>query len=224
MKRHAMLLAFLSCLAGAVQAGTVPDNVFSVPLEAWQADADKASLKLYKAEGADLTAYHAVLLEPLYFMRHDASGRWSLLESGEENRIAAHYQAAMRAALARAGVAVAEEPGPGVARLRVAVTGLAQTRPGVDVVDLLPIKAVFNLGRLAAGKEPYLVKLGSMAQLEDARSGRLLAGAVNLRKSDKTVTKDAPVTLDAVRSLLDEASRDGARLLAGALTSAPAAN
>jgi hypothetical protein len=42
----------------------------------------------------------------------------------------------------------------GVARLRVAVTGFQQDKPGLAVSDILPIKAAFNLARFATGTDP----------------------------------------------------------------------
>ena len=81
---------------------------------------------------------------------------------------------------------------------------------------------MFNLGRLAAGKEPYLTKVGSMAQLEDANSGKLLAGSVNLRKSDKSLQRGEAVKLESLESLIDDWCRDSARLLARGMAIKPA--
>ncbi|MEJ8675589.1 DUF3313 domain-containing protein [Chromobacterium amazonense] len=190
------------------------ENLFTVPLSAFQQSKSNPDQRVYLKPGVDLKAYNTVLLEPLLFMRQAKDGNWELLQSGDENAIAAYFHQRMQAELASAGVAMTQQAAPGVARLRVAVTAVSQDRPGVDAVDLLPIKAVFNLARLATGKEPYLLKIGSMAQLEDAQDGALLAGTVNLRQNKKSKTKEEQMTLDLIKPLIDQWCKDSARQLA----------
>ncbi|WP_052729218.1 DUF3313 domain-containing protein [Chromobacterium vaccinii] len=197
------------------------DNLFTVPLDAFQPGKMVPGQRVYQKPGADLKAYHSVLLEPLLFLRQADDGSWELLQAGDENAIAGYFHDRMQAELKAAGVEEALQPATGVARLRVAVTGVSQDRPGVNAIDLLPVKAVFNLARLATGKEPYLLKIASMAQLEDAQDGGLLAGTVNLRQNEKNKTKEQPMTLDLIKPLIDEWCRQSARQLAAHLSKAP---
>lgn len=215
-------LLLLAALPALAQDAADPQTLFSLPLTAFKAAARDATQKLYRAPDAQLSAYKSIVVEPLYFMRHQPDGDWQLLQSGEENRIAAYFQQRMTEELHKVGIPVSREALPDSARLRVAVTGMAQQRPGVEALDILPIKAVFNLGRLAAGKEPYLTKVASMAQLEDANSGKLLAGSVNLRKGDKSRQRGEPVRLEALQGLIDDWCRDSARLLARGMAVKPA--
>lgn len=218
MKPWLLLALSMLVASPAAWADAAADNLFTVPISALQPSKDNPAQKLYLKPGVDLKAYTAIWLEPMYFMRHDSKGNWELLQSADESRIASYFQQKMTQELQAAGIPVVTQAGPGVARMRVAVTGLAQDRPGMDVTDILPIKAVFNLGRIAAGKEPYLMKVGSMAQLEDSESGSLLAGSVNLRQSKKTATKDEPLKLELIKGTIDDWCRDSAKLLAKALT------
>lgn len=214
-------LLLLAALPALAQDAAAPQTLFSLPLTAFKASERNASQRLYRAPDAQLSAYKSIVVEPLYFMRHQADGDWQLLQSGEENRIAAYFQRRMTEELHKVGIPVSREALPDSARLRVAVTGMAQERPGVEPLDILPIKAVFNLGRLAAGRA-YLTKVGSMAQLEDANSGKLLAGSVNLRKSDKSLQRGEAVKLESLESLIDDWCRDSARLLARGMAIKPA--
>ncbi|AVG17846.1 DUF3313 domain-containing protein [Chromobacterium vaccinii] len=197
------------------------DNLFTVPLDAFQPGKMVPGQRVYQKPGVDLKAYHSVLLEPLLFLRQADDGSWELLQAGDENAIAGYFHDRMQAELKAAGVEEALQPATGVTRLRVAVTGVSQDRPGVNAIDLLPVKAVFNLARLATGKEPYLLKIASMAQLEDAQDGGLLAGTVNLRQNEKNKTKEQPMTLDLIKPLIDEWCRQSARQLAAHLGKAP---
>ncbi|OWY38588.1 DUF3313 domain-containing protein [Xenophilus sp. AP218F] len=218
MKPWLTFAATLFAASPLAMADNTPDNLFTVPLTAFKTSDANPAQKLYLKPGVNLKAYRAIQLEPLYFMRHDDKGNWELLQSSEQNRIAAYFQQKMTAELHKAGIAVTSNPGAGIARMRVAVTGLGQSRPGIDVVDILPIKAVFNLTRLAVGKEPYLMKVGSMAQLDDSQSGALLAGSVNMRESGKSTQKGEPMKLETIEGLIDDWCRDSAKLLAKALT------
>jgi len=223
MKSWLFVAVSMLVASPAAWADPAADNLFTVPISALQPSKDNAAQKLYLKPGVDLKAYNAIWLEPLYFMRHDGKGNWELLQSAEENRISSYFQQKMTQELQQVGIPVVSQSGPGIARMRVAVTGLAQDRPGVAVTDLLPFKAAINLTRIVAGKEPYLMKVGSMAQLEDSESGSLLAGSVNLRQSKKTATKDEPLKLELIKSAIDDWCRDSAKLLAKALTTAATA-
>ncbi|OHX11499.1 hypothetical protein BI347_17695 [Chromobacterium sphagni] len=218
MKTSALTLCAALALSLPAQAdNAATDNLFTLPLDAFQQGKLQASQRVYLKPGVDLKTYHAVLLEPLLFLRQDSDGGWRLLQAGDENAIAGYFHQRLQAELAAAGVEIALQPAPGVARLRVAITGLNQDRPGMDPIDLLPVKAVFNLARLAAGKEPYLLKIASMAQLEDSQDAGLLAGTVNLRQSDKSKDREQPLTLELIKPLLDDWCRQSARQLAAHL-------
>ena len=219
------MLALCSAMALSLPArADLPaqaENLFTLPLDAFQQSKTQPSQRVYLKPGVDLKSYHAVLPEPLLFMRQGPDGNWQLLQPGDENAIAGYFHQRLQAELAAAGVPVALQPAPGVARLRVAITGLSQDRPGVDPIDLLPVKAVFNLARLAAGKEPYLLKIASMAQLEDSQDASLLAGTVNLRQNAKSKDKEQPLTLELIKPLVDDWCRQSARQLAAHLGKAP---
>lgn len=194
------------------------ENLFTLPLTAFKTSDENASQKLYVKPGVDLKQYSAVILEPLYFMRQEADGNWELLQSTEENKIAHYYQERMTEELKKVGIPVVDQPGEGVATIRAAVTGMALGRLGLKPLDVLPIKAVANLTRMAVGKEKYLVKIGSMAQMEDSESGDLLAGSVNLRKTQETTYKDSGMTKEVVDRLIDGWCKENAKLLARAMT------
>ncbi|STQ90762.1 DUF3313 domain-containing protein [Iodobacter fluviatilis] len=215
---HALVLAVTLTVPAFASEEIQPENLFTVPLSAFKPSDKDASRRLYVQPGISLKDYNAVLIEPLYFMRHSEESNWQLLQGSEENKIAEYFHKKMTGELRKAGIAVVQEAGPGVAKMRVAITGLAQERPGIDVIDVLPAKAVINLARLAAGKEPYLMKIGNIAQLEDSQSGSLLAGSVNLRKSTKTVQKDEPMQLKTIEKLIDKWCHESADLLVHAMT------
>ena len=211
-----LALALPAVAAPSTPPATATQNLFTLPLDAFVPNPERPEQRLYRAPGSKLSSYRAVQVEPLLFLHQGGEG-WQLLEADSQNKIARYFRETLVTELGKNGITVTDQAGPGVMRIRIAVTDLQQERPGMGVLDLIPARAVFNLARLAAGREPYLVKVGSMVQLEDAQSGALLGGAVNLRQSSDSKSKDEPLTLDALKNLIEDWTKTGAKQLAGAL-------
>ncbi len=84
------------------------------------------------------------------------------------------------------GYHVVEKPGPDVLRVRLAITGVQPVRPDLTATDFLPIKAVFNVARDAAGGAPQVAEMSAEAEVLDA-NGRVVGAAVSTRKAGKTL-------------------------------------
>lgn len=212
----ALALPLPATATPAAQPDTATQNLFTLPLDAFQPNPNQPSQRVYRAPGASLKAYRSVLIDPLLFLHQGGEG-WQLLEADSQNKIARYFHDSFATELGKNDITVTDKAAPGVMRIRIAVTDLQQERPGVGVLDFIPARAVFNLARLAVGKEPYLVKVGSMAQLEDAQTGALLGGAVNLRESPDSKNRDEPLTLDVLKKLIDDWTEASAQQLARAL-------
>jgi hypothetical protein len=159
-----------------------------------------------------------VIIEPLVFTHHQPEGKWQILVIEEQSNIAQYFQHSLAAALIAENIEVVREPGPGIARLRVAVSDILQEKPGLSVTDLLPVKAVFNFARVAGGIDPYLVKMATMAQLEDSETHEVIAGSVNLLNNKKTKTAKQQITKDWIKDAIDGWNKDSAVLLARRLS------
>ena len=84
------------------------------------------------------------------------------------------------------GYEIVTAPGPGVLEVRTAITGVQPVKPGLTPVDFLPVKAVFNAGRAAAGKSPNVAELTAEMEVLDSDKNRVAAVVAN-RKGDKTL-------------------------------------
>ncbi len=91
------------------------------------------------------------------------------------------------------GYQVVEKPGPDVLRVRLAITGVQSVKPDLGVTDFIPIKAVFNVARDAAGNAPQVAEMSAEAEVLDA-NGRVVGAAVSTRKADKTLPQGEKVT------------------------------
>lgn len=211
-------LLALSLLSATAQAGgLLKDSLFTLPLSAFQKSSKNPGQAVYLQPGVNLHAYRKVIVEAPLFLQKNEQGEWTLLQPSEESRIASYFQQTLAAEIAKTGLTVTDEAGPDVLRLRVAVTGMGQVRPDKKVVDILPAKAAINLTKQVVGREPYLLRVGTMAQLENAQTGELLAGSVNQRQTSKSKFKDEQITLELLQKEIDTLCRNSARQLALAL-------
>lgn len=216
------LVAFSFVMSGARAADSI-ESILSVPPEDFMAskDKDRANFRFYMKPGADLKAYNSLIIEPVGYIERDSTGAWSLLVSDEKSKIDASFRKAMTDALVANKIAVVNEPGPGVARLRVAVTGLQQVKPDFKVRDLVPVKLVFNIVRNAAGAEPYLLDVSTVSQLSDSQTGALLAGGINKVQDSETKKVAEPITADYLQKMVDKETKLGAVSLAKAMSPKP---
>jgi hypothetical protein len=97
---------------------------------------------------------------------------------------------------------VVTKPGPDVLRVRTAITGIQPAKPSAGVIDYLPIKAVFNIGREAAGAGPRVAEMSAEMEILDP-SGKRVAAATATRKGDQRLTQGNQVTWNDMKSIND---------------------
>ena len=88
---------------------------------------------------------------------------------------------------------VVNAPGPDVLRVRLAITGVQPVSPPLGVTDFIPIKAIYNAGRAAAGEAPRMAELSAEIEVLDGQN-RQVAAAVVTRKSDSTLSQADRIT------------------------------
>jgi len=88
---------------------------------------------------------------------------------------------------------VVSAPGPDVLRVRTAITGIQAVKPPLHATDFIPIKALYDAGRAAAGEAPRIEEMSAEAQLLDPQ-GRIVAEGLSNRKGNKTLPQHAQIT------------------------------
>lgn len=139
--------------------------------------------RIYVKEGADFSVYDKILLEPVvFFLKDDA--RYKGIHPEELQKLSEAFNAAVSEALGSAYPLV-DKPGPGVLRVRTAITGLVPNKPEVSVA-----MAIVPGGSLAYAVLPEKYNnIGSAsleAELLDSVSGERLAAAADTRAGKKT--------------------------------------
>ena len=213
MKRAVIAGMVAILLSGCAVKNQVSHSLQAIPLTAFQQSESNPNQRIYKESGVDLRQYHQVLLDPLQFIRQE-NGQWYLLTANEQNEIGRYYHATFQRELLNHGVRIATAPGPGVLRVQAAITNFDLTRPDPKLRDLLPAKIAINVTREVIGKEPYLLRVGSMAQLLDSQSGKLLVRVMDARESPDTTHKESPITAGEMAKMIDQWATARAKQLA----------
>ncbi|MDM5055852.1 DUF3313 domain-containing protein [Aeromonas dhakensis] len=213
MKRAVIAGMVAILLSGCAVKNQVSHSLQAIPLTAFQQSESNPNQRIYKEPGVDLRQYNEVLLDPLQFIRQE-NGQWYLLTANEQNEIGRYYHATFQRELINHGVKIATAPGPGVLRVQAAITNFDLTRPDPKLRDLLPAKIAINVTREVIGKEPYLLRVGSMAQLLDSQSGKLLVRVMDARESPDTTHKESPITAGEMAKMIDQWATGRAKQLA----------
>jgi hypothetical protein len=147
---------------------------------------------------ARVADYDRILFEPVAIWR---SGKRSLDAVPEDDlqRLAAEFQRAVGARLA-ADYRLVDAPGPGVLRIRLAITAARQADRVLDVFtfDVPPEHRVPDTAQLDAATHALVVAAAIEGELSDSVSGEVVAAGVDHRGERRSLT-----TWGDVRTALD---------------------
>lgn len=116
-------------------------------------------------------------------------------------RMTGDFQNAFKAALAP-DYMIVTQPGPDVLRIRSAITGVQPAPPQRGAMDYIPIKALFNVARKAAGNEPQVVEMSAEFEVL-APDGALVAAVTATRKGDDHLPQGAQINWEQMQAISD---------------------
>ncbi len=138
---------------------------------------------VYRDPTVDWTAYDKVLLEPVTLWR---SGKKSLdpVPEGDLLRLVDDLEAAVRRRLG-AGFTFVDKPGPGVMRIRLAITEARATDPVLDVLRAHGRQGVTTgNGPLHPETLRFIDRAQIEGEVRDAATDRLLSAGVERRRRE----------------------------------------
>ncbi|MFO1372304.1 MAG: DUF3313 domain-containing protein [Candidatus Competibacteraceae bacterium] len=194
MPKVQMLLTTLCLSGGLLAAGCAsqPTTAESYKPSGFLSDysqlqpaPDGSGAQVYFKPGFNLKDYNRVLLDPIkVWYRNDAE--YKGIDPNELKTLTDYFHQALVKALEPAYPLV-NKPGPGVLRIRTAVTELTPTNTGMSVVTLVvPYAAVADVASGGGtGSAPYLGDAAIEAEFRDSRSNELLAAYVDKRVGKK---------------------------------------
>ena len=184
----AMALALSPALAQTQQP---VNSGFLADYSKLQTAGDREGVRSWSNRSADYRHYSKIMLHPTVVVLTPGPD-YKGVQPDALKRMTDDFAAAFKSALSPA-YQIVNEPGPDVLQLRLAITGVQPVAPAMNPTDLLPIKAVFNIGRAAAGKSPQVAEMSAEMEVLDA-AGKPVAAAVATRKGDKTLQQGESVT------------------------------
>lgn len=172
-------------VSGGAASGFLADYARLAPVEG------REGAYRYVDRSTSIRSYKKVMVEPVQvFLTQDPE--YKGLQPDAMARMTDAFRKEFVGALA-SGYQVVNAPGADVLRVRLAITGVQPTRPDLNPVDFLPIKAAFNVAREAAGGAPRVAEISAELQVLDGQ-GRVVAEGMVTRKADKTLPQGERIT------------------------------
>jgi hypothetical protein len=152
-------------------------------------------------------AYEAVMIEPTQYYPAPMPSRQVSAETLEEIRN--YVDEGLRDRLG-AEVKLASQPGPGVLRMRPAITAVASQTPGLKPYQYIPVAFIVSSAK-GRGKE---AAINIEVELTDSVSGERMGAAVRKGAGAKLASDDAQLRLDDLKPVLDRWIDTGASFVA----------
>jgi hypothetical protein len=141
--------------------------------------------------------YQAVRVDPIEY--YPAPKPTEQVSAQTLTEIADYMDKGIRDALSRK-VKVVTESGPGVARMRTAITAVAPKSPGLRPYELLPIGFLISAAK-GRGKE---ATIQVEVQVIDSVTGELIGESVRKGTGAKLASETAPLSLKDIQPLLNK--------------------
>ena len=108
---------------------------------------------------------------------------------------------------------LAEEPGPGVLRIRGALTGVSVTTEGMKPYEIVPVAAVFGGFKALTGKRDRDVWVFYEMRFEDSVSGELVGASYRSVRGEQLKGKKDQLELEHMKDSLDKVTDDGSDIM-----------
>ena len=142
-------------------------------------------------------SYEKVLLEPVAL--YSKTGK---ADSEQAAKAVAYLSEGLEKMLEEKGIR-GSEPGPGVVRLKIAITGVEKTKEELKAHNLIPVSAVFRGAQAATGNVPTYIATMFEGEAIDSVSGERVMAIVTKgieetekRSGDILTFEDLKPTLD----------------------------
>lgn len=216
MKKTLMILGIASALlAGCASttgdpgspasAGPSPTSGFLSDYSKLHPVEGKEGLQRYVNRSADWRPYSKLYIDPVQIVVSSDPEAYKGVQPDVLKRMADAFKAAFVNAVTPA-YQIVDAPGPNVLRVRLAMTEVQPVSTPLGVTDFIPIKALFNAGRAAAGASPRVAEISAEFEILDGQ-GRQIAAAVTTRKSDQTLPQSDRVTWNDLAPIVDSWAR-----------------
>ena len=155
--------------------------------------------------------YHAIIVDSVGFYPRPQPS--SQVSQETLDRISAYLTTTL-SDVVLAAVPHATEPGPGVLRVRTAITAVSTGATSLKAYELVPAAFVFSGAMRLAGKRSQDLTLSVEGLVVDSVSGEPLLMVVRQGKGEQIKNTTTPVTVDALKDRIDEWAESAGKLVA----------
>jgi hypothetical protein len=196
------VLLVLAAACGSPQPRPKPAG-FLGDYSDFQPDPDTGALR-YQNPDADLARYDRVMLDPVVVALAEGSGG-AAVDPEDLAALARYMRDAMEIAL-RGAYPLAEEPGPDVLRVRIAITDLVPNRTTLNTAStlLIPGRLASRAKRAVTGTDLFVGQVSIEAEALDSESGTRLIAVVDRKAGDGLVLRDSNTTWGHVQRAFRE--------------------
>lgn len=166
---------------------------------------DREGVMLYVDQGANLRPYTKLMFDPVQVLVTPGPDQ-AQLPPEVLQRLAGQFYQSLQRELAP-GYQLVMAPGPDVLRVRTAITGIQPAKPEAGAMDYVPIKALYNVGREAAGAGPRVAQMQAEVEVLDPAGKRLVA-ATATRKGDQRLAQGEQITWESLQPITDYWARN----------------
>lgn len=175
-----------------------------------QKDAKGSELERWQSPNLTKGSYQKILLEPVtFFPAPQGSDQIS-------EQVLSDTQAYLDKSLRTVGLAdipQVTEAGPGVLRIKVAITAVDTHNVGLKPWQLIPVALVVQGAKRASGNVKQNVDINVEALVSDSVSGEVLAMSVRKGKGHEIKNEEVQVTVDDLKPRIDEWMQSVAALI-----------
>jgi hypothetical protein len=147
--------------------------------------------------------YHAVMIEKVEFYPKPAPTEQLSQETIDQ--IGSYLTDSLSQKIGEK-VQVVDRPGPGVAKLNVAITGVAGEKEGLKPYQIIPVAFVITMASRGVSGTPEEAKLVVEAKATDSMSGATLMKVVRVGTGEgleKNTEGERVISLESVKPLID---------------------
>lgn len=184
----------------AAPPGAAPFSGFLGDYSQLKPDPGREGVLVFIDRSADYRPYTKVMFDPVQMLVAPSAEAPGLAPE-EQARMSAELLSSFKQALAPA-YQVVMQPGPDVLRIRTAITGIQAVKPPAGASDYLPVVALFNLGREAAGAASRVPEMAAETEILDP-GGKRVAAATATRKGEAALPQGAQLTWNELQAITD---------------------
>lgn len=188
MTRLFAILMFVTFVAGCAASGMkdVTKSGFLVDYSKLKAGGEDRAALVYIKEGANFKRYDKVMFDRVAIMLSDKA-EYKVVDPAVMNEFTTYYQTALINAI-KGGYQLVDKPGPGVLRVRAAITGVKPSKPTANTLStILPVGWITSgATKAVSGDNMGTGEAATEIDVLDSLTGQRLAAAVDRRQGGKS--------------------------------------